>query len=192
MPTSSPPIFAKACFRLTLLFMILAGCKPAANDEASALTANLAAPYDYYINAMQSTRFDTNGARLYALGASSAIHFPADDHTELLNPDLLWYHADQEPWELTATSGTLQTAQDNTHALQLLDKVVLQTTLSQAGHVLLETSSMKVLPEAKQAGSDTAVTLTTTDSTLGSMGMLLNLPDNHLTLLNQVRGIHAP
>lgn len=172
--------------------LVVAGCTPTENDVAAALSANLTAPYDYYINTMQSTRFDASGMRLYALSASSAVHSPADNHADLQNPDLLWYHADKEPWALTATSGTLQTAADNSHTLQLLNNVVLQTTLPQAGHVLLETSGMTVLPEAKQAASDVDVTLTTADSTLRSTGMQLNLPDNHLSLLNQVRGTHAP
>jgi LPS export ABC transporter protein LptC len=76
--------------------------------------------------------------------------------------------------------------------LLLRDNVELQTTLAKTGRVLLETVSMTVLPEARQANSDAAVTLTTVDSRLRSIGMQLNLPDNHLTLLNQVRGTHAP
>lgn len=192
MLTSTVTFFSAARRNLPLLTLLVSGCTPADNNETSALAANLSAPYDYYINAMQSTRFDANGVRLYTLNASRATHFPADDHAELTNPDLLWHQADKEPWGLTAASGTLQTADDNSHELLLRDNVALQTTLPQAGRVLLETASMTVLPEARQANSDTAVTLTTVDSTLRSIGMQLNLPDNHLTLLNQVRGTHAP
>jgi lipopolysaccharide export system protein LptC len=192
MLTSALNICLPVRRNLSLLALAIAGCAPAGNDEASALAANLRAPYDYYINGMQSTRFDAGGVRLYALNASRATHFPSDDHAELSNPDLLWYQVDQEPWGLTANSGTLHIAGDNTHELLLRDNVELQTTLAKTGRVLLETVSMTVLPEARQANSDAAVTLTTVDSRLRSIGMQLNLPDNHLTLLNQVRGTHAP
>lgn len=188
-PCSTPSLLRPS---LALLVLAIAGCSPAGTDATSDLAANLDAPYDYYINDMQSTRFDASGARLYALDASRATHFPADDHAELVNPDLLWYHGESEPWTLTASSGTLQTAADNSHSLDLRDNVSLQTTMPQAGRVLLETASMTVLPEARQASSTEAVTLTTADSTLLSIGMQLSLPDNHLTLLNQVRGTHAP
>lgn len=192
MPISTLELFSLFRNSLLLLALAIAGCTPAGEGAASELSANLTAPYDYYINAMQSTRFDANGTRQYALSTSSTIHFPADNHAELVNPDLLWYDADKEPWALTATSGSLQTADDNSHSLHLLGNVALQKTLPQAGRVLLQTSSMTVLPEAKQAASDAAVTLTTADSTLRSTGMQLNLPINHLTLLDQVRGTHAP
>ena len=69
MLTSALNICLPVRRNLSLLALAIAGCAPAGNDEASALAANLRAPYDYYINGMQSTRFDAGGVRLYALHA---------------------------------------------------------------------------------------------------------------------------
>ena len=101
MLTSALNICLPVRRNLSLLALAIAGCAPAGNDEASALAANLRAPYDYYINGMQSTRFDAGGVRLYALHASRATHFPSDDYAELSNPDLLLYKIQQTAYKFS-------------------------------------------------------------------------------------------
>lgn len=172
------------------LLLLLSACgKPAAVPPD--LAANLAAPYDYYINGMHTIRYTAAGERSYKLSADRVTHFPDDDHAELSNPDVLWYQQESTPWTLTAAAGNLHRTGEEDE-LTLSGDVQLNTTLAAEGALLVETSRMNVLPALQQASTDAEVTLTTTTTRMQSKGMQLSLPDNHVKLLNNVRGTHAP
>ena len=155
------------------------------------LAANLAAPYDYYINGMHTIRYTASGQRSYQLAADRVTHFPDDDHAELTNPDLLWYQQQGTPWTLAASAGNLH-RNAGEDELTLTGNVQLNTTLETEGALRVESSQMRVLPASQLASSEAEVTLTTTSTHLQSTGMQINLPENHVTLLNNVRGTHAP
>lgn len=175
---------------LLLLLPLLHACSEDA-APASELAANLTAPYDYYINGMHTIRYTAAGERSYLLSAERVTHFPSDDHAELIKPDLLWYQEQQTPWTVIADTGNLHKA-GSEDELSLSGNVKVNTTLATEGELVVETSQLNVLPASQLANTEAVATWTTATTKLQSKGMQLSLPDNHVKLLNQVRGTHAP
>jgi LPS export ABC transporter protein LptC len=161
---------------------------PALNGE---LSAALAASYDYYITDMRSYTYTASGELQYKLNAERFTHFPSDDHAELLTPTLLWLNAGNSPWILKANTGRI----DNTNKEQVLwltSNVSLTSSSIANPQLTITTEQLQVLPATQQARTDAAVTLTTTTDKMQSKGMQFDMPKNHLKLLSNVRGTHAP
>jgi len=185
------PKVLTVCALLINLQPLLTACTRNNPDQDPQLTANLAAPYDYYIASMHSTRFDTAGSLQYTLSAKRATHFPTDNHAELFEPLLHWVPADGAPWTVTAHQGNLH-QRDGADELTLYEDVTASTTLSQSGPVRLETSSLDLLPARKLAQTLAAVLLTTPSIQLQGSGLELDLSDNTIDLRNDVRGHYEP
>lgn len=170
---------------------LLAACARDNANQDPQLAANLAAPYDYYIASMRSTRFDATGALQYTLAAERATHFPTDNHAELATPVLHWVRAGAAPWTVTARQGNLR--QDgNADELTLYDEVKADSTLAQSGPLRLETSSLDLLPDLKMARTTAAVTVTTPAIHLQGTGLDLDLTGNTIELRKDVRGHYEP
>lgn len=173
-------------------FFLLAGCKPGINSaDTQDLAANLNAPFDYYINGMQTQRFSADGKPVFTLRAGRATHFPADDHIELTSPVLHWFRDNAEPWIISADAGNLH-HNASTEELTLTGSVKANTSLPQTGNILLETGRLNLWPKDKIALTDAEVKFTTQATRWQSKGMRLNIARNTLSLLNDVRGIYAP
>lgn len=170
---------------------LLAACARDNSGPDPQLAANLAAPYDYYIANMQSSRFDSTGALQYKLSATRATHFPTDNHAELTDPVLLWIRADAAPWTITARQGDLH-QRDNADELTLYDDVKADTTLSQSGILQVQTSSIDLLPALKLARTTAAVQVTTPTLHLQGSGLDLDLSGNTIDLRKDVKGHYEP
>ncbi len=179
------------CALFVSVELLLTACMRNSPDQDPQLAANLAAPYDYYIGNMHSTRFDIDGGLQYTLTAVRATHFPTDNHVELLEPVLHWVPAEGAPWTVTARQGNLHQSGD-ADELTLYEDVRANTALSQSGPVRLETSSLDLLPELKMARTMATVQLTTPSIQLEGSGLELDLSDNTIDLRNAVRGHYEP
>lgn len=179
---------------LSLLSMSLCGCQPATQGEVdSALAGNAAEPYDYYMNGMRTTRFAVNGDLAYRLNATRVTHFPEGDQAFLENPDLLWVGEDQSPWRLSARRGNLRpTPAGDEEQLLLESDVVLVTDLSSGQPMRISTDSLTVLTLSRTASTQAPVSVTSPGVAMQGVGMDLRLEDNHIELLNEVRGTYAP
>jgi lipopolysaccharide export system protein LptC len=178
-------LFSYACL---LCLLACHAEDPAINGE---LNAALAAPYDYYITDMRSYTYTPSGELQYTLNAERLTHFPNDNHAELLAPTLLWLNAGEAPWILTADTGRIERPSSE-QTLWLTHNVSLASTHTAKTPLTMTTEKLQLLPAAKQARTDAAVTVTSFSNTLQSEGMQFDLPNNQLKLLSKVRGIHAP
>lgn len=173
-----------------LTVAILSSCSEADNGR-NPLASALEAPYDYYLTGMQSHRFDAQGTIRYRLESDRYTHFPDDDHADLVVPHLQWLSDRGELWLLDAQNGRLQTDPAN-ETLLLTGMVSLKRTPGAAGALELRTETLLVLPPAEIARTEAPVTVTSDSVNLQSDGMQLDFSTNHLNLLSNVRGTHAP
>ncbi|MDR0781770.1 MAG: LPS export ABC transporter periplasmic protein LptC [Pseudomonadales bacterium] len=162
----------------------------AANDDAA---SPLDADFDYFASTMHRASFNAQGQTLHTLEAMRVVHYPADDHTELEHPALVWYPTDAAPWTLSANAGTLHGANtEGEDRLELRDNVVLRYPLSDGATFTVHTARLDAVPATQDFSTEQPVTLDSPDMHMDSIGMRGNLRDHHVELLHEVRGRHAP
>lgn len=179
---------------LLLSSLLLVACKPSAQSSIDdELAATMTAPYDYYMNNMRTTRFTADGQVAYRLNASRITHYPEGDHAVLENPDLFWSGEGKAPWQLSASSGDLHKAASSDEDELLLEGDVLLTSESADGKpIRIATETLTVLTLSRMATTASAVSLATPGASSQAVGMELRLEDNHIKLLNEVRGSYEP
>lgn len=180
---------------LSLLpFTLLCSCKPQQQAPIdSDLAANMAAPYDYYMNGVRTTRFGADGELAFRLNASRVTHYPEGDHAVLENPDLFWQDEGQKPWHLTSLMGDLhKTAEGNEDELFLEGNVRLNLELEPGQPLEVVTETLIVQTVARTANTPSPVSVNTPGSSLQGVGMEVRMEDNYVHLLNEVRGSYEP
>lgn len=174
--------------------LLLAACQPAPQEVMDdTLAANLAAPYDYYMNGMRTTRFTADGQQAYRLNATRITHYPDGDHAVLENPDFVWYDDNKQPWRISSLSGDLHKSPAGEENELLLERSVVLTSEPEPQMPLrITTESLTVQTVSRTASTQAAVMLTTPGSTMQGVGMELRMEDNHVRFLNEVRGTYEP
>jgi lipopolysaccharide export system protein LptC len=179
---------------LSSALVLLTACKPASQTAVDGtLAANMAAPYDYYMNGMSTTRFTADGRLAYKLNAIRITHYPEGDHAVLDKPNLVWYDEDARPWQISSSSGDLhKSPAGNENELLLEGNVVLTSESDPQRPLRITTESLTVQTLSRTAGTQAQVALTTPGSLMQGVGMELRMEDNHIKLLNEVRGSYEP
>jgi LPS export ABC transporter protein LptC len=174
------------------LLISLAACQAKDSTPSAELSAALAASYDYTLSDMQTYRYSTQGHLLYRIDATRFTHFPSDNHSELLAPNLLWLNAGTSPWRVQADTGLIEEAASQDSTLWLNDHVRIAGSSGENQPLTITTDKLQILLNTKQALTDSAVTVITNNSHLQSEGMHFDLPNNHLKLLAKSRATYAP
>lgn len=152
----------------------------------------LDADYDYYIQDMLTTRFNSAGQMLSQLQAERVTHYPDGDRAELQAPSYTAFGAAADAWQVSAEAGTL--APDAARAedrLELQGQVVLNKPLASGDFVEVRTSALTVFTDAEEALTTAPVAVRTRDTRLDGAGMQALLAQDYIKL-NDGRGTHDP
>ena len=163
---------------LALLVILIAGSGAvffAAGGSDEALLASAPSPldadYDYYIADMRATRFGGDGQPVSQLKAERVTHYPEGDRAELQAPEFRTFGASRDPWQVTATTGTLAPdAAQATDRLALAGEVLLHKPLDDGNFVDISTSELTVFVDTEEVISSAAVTIQTRDTRLDGVG----------------------
>ncbi|HTR00149.1 MAG TPA: LPS export ABC transporter periplasmic protein LptC [Candidatus Acidoferrum sp.] len=186
------PESKRATVAAALLSCTLVACKPGLDTHtAETIAAKLDAPYDYYLIGMHTERFDGIGKRLMLLTAPRMNHFADDDHAELETPQYHWFRDQGAPWLVSSDTGNVHHVNGNDE-IALNGNVKASTTLEETGPLLVETSRMLVMPAAKSARTDAVADISTGSFHQRGTGMQLDLSNNTISLLKDVRGTYVP
>lgn len=163
--------------------------------DATTAVANGTAPgaeYDYFVEAMQATRFGADGAPLSELRAARVTHFPADDRAELITPAYASFGTGSDAWRVSAATGTLRPEPSRGEdRLDLAGKVELRKPLANGDFFEVDTEALTVFVDTEEAYSDVAVVARTRTSRLSGNGMQVRLAENQFQLTDG-SGTHVP
>jgi LPS export ABC transporter protein LptC len=174
---------------LLLIFILLAGAgtvffmterQRGTGLDVADTASPRAADYDYYINAMRATRFDSDGRPVSQLRAERVTHYPDGDRAELQAPRFTAFGDTNDAWQVSANAGTL--APDAGRAedrLELQGEVELHKPMADGDFVDVRTSALTVFTTSEEAIANVPVSVQMRGFRLESGGMRALLADDH-------------
>lgn len=124
---------------------------------------------DYIVNDATLRKLDQTGRLQYTLKAEEIRHYPDDDSTDLINPNLIYLHVKKPPVTLTADRG--QVSKDG-EQVDLYGNVRINRAKSAKEDALTATTSeLTVLPDDEKAFTRSAVLITRGKSWLKGVGL---------------------
>ncbi len=161
-------------------------------SEAESSGSPLDENYDYYVQDMRATRFDSNGAAVSQLEAARVTHYPDGDYAELQAPAFHSFGTQNYAWQVNARAGTLSPdAERNEERLDLEGDVRLYQPRGEDNFMDLRTSMLTVFTESEEAVSSAPYTFHTRDSQFEGVGMRALLAENSVQL-NDGNSTHDP
>jgi lipopolysaccharide export system protein LptC len=158
--------------------------------QATAGASPLDADYDYYVQDMRTTRFDSTGQPMSELRAQRVTHYPDGDRAELQAPAFRSLGSDSDAWQVSAEAGTLSPDAERTEdRLELQGEVQLYKRLPRENFIDLRTSALTVFTATEEVVNTAPVTLQTRDSRLEGVGMRALLAQDYIKL-NDSNGSH--
>jgi lipopolysaccharide export system protein LptC len=122
--------------------------------------------------------------------APNMTHYPDEDVTYINYPHVTVYRQSPQPWYINSNYAE---ATNGTEKIVFTDNVVIHhPTDIQNPDTTMETSSLTVFPDQKQAETDKPVVITQPDTVIHAIGMTADLNDGTVKLLSQARGDYVP
>lgn len=139
---------------------------------------------DYTMTDLNSLNMDAQGRPSTRLTADYMAHYESKNETELTQPQLQMFRADQPSLFVRADRGWVTSGNE----VILLRGDVRFWEPNEAGDTVLEvtTSEARVYPERDYAETDKAATLKTPETSTDSIGMKAYLQEGRIEMLNNV------
>ena len=142
---------------------------------------------DYFMEDFTTTSMDENGMPDYTLHAIYMAHYPANDTTEVLKPNMEVYRTGRPPLRVMADKGWLTAGNE----VVLLSGNVQFTEHDAAGDIVLQitTEKAQLLLNQNYAETDSYARIDTGRTSITGTGMQADFDDGKLRVLNDVRTI---
>ena len=144
---------------------------------------------DYTMETFTVTEMEATGATHYHLQAESMQHFPDDGSAHLMKPQVRFFSRERVPWTLLAEEGTVTA---NNTEIHLNGAVVIERPASSTqAELRLTTRNVLIHPHGEVAETREHVMVQDPLNVTRSVGMRVNMNDERLQLLSQVKGTYA-
>ncbi|HPU80320.1 LPS export ABC transporter periplasmic protein LptC [Accumulibacter sp.] len=141
---------------------------------------------DYIVTDAKGRKLDPSGRLLYTLVVDEIRHYPDDDTTDFLRPNLVYLHPTRPPVTISARYGH-STAQGQ--RVDLSEQVeVSRAATDKDAQLLAETSELTVLTEEEKAFTRSKVLITQGNSWVQGVGMQVDNQLQTYVLESQVTG----
>jgi LPS export ABC transporter protein LptC len=141
---------------------------------------------DLYINQPRLTLFNRQGQVRKQLYADRLEQWPSENGTRLTEPTLDIIDRKQRQWRATARSGRMN---PDDQSILLEQNVVLKREPDNSG-LVIKTGKLHITQNGDTIETDDAVVLASGSWHFTAMGLRTSLGQQHLELLNKVRGKH--
>jgi len=145
---------------------------------------------DLVIDNLKATQMNSNGRAEYSLTATSMVHFPTGETTEIQQPRFTQWHADSPPVKVSAASGTVSGNFEEIHLQG--DVVVLREAAPGRNELRVDTSYLEWFPKSAIARTPERVVITQDGSRLEGVGMEFEYKARTLELRSLVSGTYRP
>jgi len=144
---------------------------------------------DYFAEGLVVYSLDASGKPQHQLQAEHLYHYPDDKSTQLTRPHLVLYQDQNPDWVIDAAEGLVIS---NSDEVFLSGGVVAERTQEGTNAPLkLTTEDLLIHPDKKHAQTDKNVLLQDKFSTTHATGMKVNIENNTIIFLSNVRGQYA-
>ena len=142
---------------------------------------------NYYMEDFTTTSMDENGDPDYKLSAVYMAHYPDNDTTEVLKPNMEFYRSGKSPLHVIADKGWLTAGNE----VVLLTGNVQFMEQDAAGDIVLQinTEKARILLNQNYAETDDYARIRTRRTSITGTGMQVNFDEGKLKVLNDVRTI---
>ena len=152
-------------------------------QKADSTTSELHEP-DYYMEDFTTLTMREDGTPKSSLYAVHMAHFPDDDTSELLQPEMEMYRTSRLPLFVRADKGWVTS---NNEVILLKGNVQLWEDDEYGERILqVNTSKAKVLVDQDYAETDQAATIKTRRTTINGIGLRAYFEDSRLEVLKDV------
>jgi len=131
-------------------------------------------------------KMSVSGKPEYSLSAARMLHYPDDESTEIVAPQLVQRHDDDAPIVIRADRGKLSRNGDEASFSGKV--VVVREATAGRSELRVETDYLQVIPDRDLARTDKPVIITEGRSRLAGVGMEFNNKTRQFALLSRVRG----
>ncbi|NIW86619.1 MAG: LPS export ABC transporter periplasmic protein LptC [Gammaproteobacteria bacterium] len=143
---------------------------------------------DLHMEDFVSTAMAPSGRPKRRLQADYLEHFPDTDASDLVNPYLILYKAEGQPWHVRSERGWSSAGGE---VLLLLGKVhIWRNDAAGARDMDIYTRDLRVIPETEYGETDQPVRIATTTTESRGVGMRAHLAQNRVELLRDVRTVY--
>ena len=127
---------------------------------------------DYIVSAAVFSKFDKTGRLHYTLKADDIRHYPDDDTTDLLKPDLMWLNPKKPT--VTLNADTAHVSQDGERVDMFGNVRVNRAATKKDAAMVATTDTLVVLPDEEKAYTKSAVNMTQGKSWAKGVGMQMD------------------
>lgn len=156
----------------------------ATSGQEQAARANKRHDPDFYVEKFNVQRYDATGQLINSLVADKMTHYPDDDTTDVINPDLNIYR-DGHPMHITAKQAHM--TQDGKE-VTMKGNVRLLRPAGERPALLLETETMTAYSDDQRAHSNAPVKITQGSTVIHGGGVDYNGKSLVTQLFGGVRG----
>lgn len=145
---------------------------------------------DYYMNNFIVHGTDIAGLAKFRLMAEHLEHFPYDDHSDLLQPKMLFYMADGPPWRVRATTGRITSK--NQRIILFGEVHIIRAKSETAPKTVIVTEELHFKPEKDFLSTTHEVKYTSGLNKIIGDGLRADLKNGHFRILKNVKASYAP
>lgn len=153
-------------------------------EQYQAITTSKEGP-DHFMEDFVSTTLDENGLPLHRLIAQRLTHFPNQDHSDLVEPEMTFYKKDNSTWVATAKEGRI--IGDGAEVF-LQGDVYIKRPGEPASLVTINTADLHIIPDDDIAETANSVVVQQNNNTVTATGMYAHFGQGEVDLLSEVRG----
>ena len=177
--------FFAAAIVCTALYFFFPNEQQRSLDEFNAQTEASA-----YMYVTKSTHFDELGNVSYEMQSEKLRHFDTQDLTYLYKPFLNIPKTEgKDGWTMKSREGHVKgNSTTNEDTVELVGQVNIQSAHPKKTSTLIVTEKLTLYPDKQFAETDQEVTITNGLSQLKSIGMTIDMQNDRLEFLSEVRG----
>ena len=139
---------------------------------------------DYYLEDFVTQKFSQNGALEYEVSGDTLLHYPEDDRSEIINPDVT-LHRPPVTWKVASEKGLL-VKDPETFTLQ--GDVRVERTAQNQAAVQILTKDLSINTQSNLLSTTSKVTIDAKTWQLEADGLQSSIDSGKLNLLSNVKG----
>lgn len=145
---------------------------------------------DTFMEKFTTHNLDNKGIPKQELSAEYMAHYPIDDHSEFISPELALYHSGKKRWLLSAEKGITK---KDIEEIMLEGKVNIFRLNKSTGKpdLTINTAEVLIRPDESYLETENKISITSGKQSLQSVGIRAHLEEGTVELLSHVRGVYA-
>ncbi|MEC9375850.1 MAG: LPS export ABC transporter periplasmic protein LptC [Pseudomonadota bacterium] len=143
----------------------------------------------YYLDTAEISGMGANGEILYQLTMDRASHVIADDSITMREVEMLYTPKELKGWKMSADEGRIPS---DGSIIELFGNVVVQSGEKNQIPTKITTEKMAINPSKNQARTNQDVIVDYDGRLVKAKGIEVDLNQNRLKLLSQVKGSFSP